>query len=216
MAISKTVINLHHTAMYAEDDIKEQFNAVNSSHRKRWNGKTLSKMGFYGGYHYIVERNGETQQFRKDDEVGAHNDKGLKRIGGWMYSANYYAIGITFAGNMSRQQLTGEQIKAGVELVKRLQDRHDISDENVLPHRHYKPTQCPGNNIPDNAWDFLLEQYEKLHVKESPIVKWNKKHKLIEKWGNPSSKEEERDGWMLYKLGKAIVNGKLKKEDFNL
>jgi len=212
----KTAINVHHTAIYAVDDVAEQFDTVNESHRKRWNGKTKSTMGHYGGYHYIVERNGTVQQFRNDGETGAHNNKGLKRIGAWLYSANHYAIGVTFAGNMSRQELTGEQIKSGVELIRRLRAKHDIPDENILPHRHYKPTQCPGNNIPDPVWSYLKEQYEKLEDNDPDIVKWNKKYKLIEKWGSPPSQAELRDGWMLYKLAKAIVNNKLSKKDFNL
>lgn len=135
--------------MFAKDE-SEQFDAVNNSHRNRWNGKTRSKMGFYGGYHYIVERNGAVQQFRGDNETGAHNNKQ------WM---NFKAIGITFAGNMSRQNLTEAQIKSGVELIRQLQESHNIPDTNVTPHRLYKATQCPGNNIPDKAWPWLQEQY---------------------------------------------------------
>ena len=56
--MKKTYIVLHHTAVFAKDDISEQFDLINNSHRHRWNGATKSKMGFYGGYTYLIERNG--------------------------------------------------------------------------------------------------------------------------------------------------------------
>ena len=160
--MGKTAINLHHTAIYAKDDVAEQFDAVNEGHRKRWNGKTKSKMGFYGGYHYIIERSGEVQQFRNDWENGAHNDKGIKWVGIKRVSANYYALGVCFAGNMSRQNLSDAQVKAGVELINQLKEKHKIFDKDITPHRAHKATQCPGNNFPDPAWDYLKEMYDKL------------------------------------------------------
>jgi len=211
--MKKTSITIHHTAIYAEDDLGDQFDTVNESHRKRWNGGTKSAMGLYGGYHYIVERNGAVQQFRNDWETGAHNNKGIKRIGAWLYSANSYALGITFAGNMSRQNLTDHQIKSAVELVKELQRKHGIPDENITPHRADKATQCPGNNLPDPVWNYLQEQNDKIMLDIEPdIVKWHKGHKIIEKWSNPPTPDELRLGWALYKFGKA----KLKAKDFNL
>lgn len=159
--MKKTSICLHHTAIYAEDDVAEQFDTVDKAHNERWQGATKSSMGYYGGYHYIIERNGAVQQFRNDWEVGAHNDKGIKWIGAGRYSANYYAIGVCFAGNMSRQPLTDKQIKAGYDLIVRLQKKYLIPDDQVLPHRHYKATQCPGNTLPDPILPYLKEMYEK-------------------------------------------------------
>ncbi len=208
--MKKTAINIHHTAMYANDDVSEQFDAVNTSHRVRWGGKTKSSLGFYGGYHYIVERNGTIQQFREDYEVGAHNNLGLKRIGAWVYSCNYYALGVTFAGNMSRQDLTTEQVKSGVELIKRLQKTHNIIDDNVLPHRHYKPTQCPGNNLPDPVWSYLQEQYDGVTIEDAPIVAWCKKYNIISTWSNPPTQAELKNGWTIYNGLKAYETGKLK------
>ena len=211
--MKKTNLTLHHTAIYANDDVKEQFLTVDEVHRKRWNGKTKSRMGYYGGYHYLIERNGFVAQYRNDDETGAHNNKGLKRIGAWMYSENYYSIGISFAGNMSKQELTAKQIESAVKKIKELQTKHNIPNENIRPHRATSSTQCPGNNIPDKAWEYLQEQYEKLD-KDEPIIKWHKRNQIIEKWNNPPTEEELKQGWIAYKLAKAIASGKLK--DFNI
>jgi N-acetyl-anhydromuramyl-L-alanine amidase AmpD len=160
--------------MYANDDVAEQFNAVNEGHRKRWNGKTKSKMGFYGGYHYIVERNGAIQQFRGEDETGAHNNVSLM---------NYRAIGVCFAGNMSRQNLSDAQIVSGVRLIKGIQARHNILDKNIKPHRFYKATQCPGNNFADPVWDYLQEKHESMSPKQEG---WKKKE---EKWASKYIKD---------------------------
>lgn len=214
--MKKDTIVIHHTAMYAEDDIHEQFDEVNLNHRRRWNGATKSKMNFYGGYHYLIERNGTIQQFRYEDEVGAHCNTGIKRIGLLKYSANYYAIGVCFAGNMSRQQLTAVQIEAGVKLIKDIRDRLSIIDANILPHRDFNPTQCPGNNLPDKVWSYLQELDLKLKEKELGIVKWHKKHQIIEKWSTPPTNEELKIGFAIYKAMKAIALGKLNKSDFNL
>lgn len=207
--MQKDTIVIHHTAMLSTNDAHEQFDAVNLAHRRRWGGKTKSSMGFYGGYHYIIERNGTVQQFRDETEDGAHCNTGLKRIGAWVYSANSYAIGVCFAGNMSVQQLTPEQLKSGVELIKDIRDRRSITDANILPHRNFKATQCPGNNIPDKVWPHLQEQYLKLDEKEPEIIKWHKDNKIIEKWSKPPTKEELKLGWTVYKALKANKENKL-------
>jgi len=202
MGFKKTAINIHHTAMYAENDIKEQFEAVNEAHRVRWNGKTKSAMGFYGGYHYIVERSGAIQQFRNDWETGAHNNKGIKLVNFIPVSANYYAIGITFAGNMSRQYLTDEQVKAGVELILKLQKDYNIPDKNVLPHRHYRSTQCPGNNIPDKVWRELCEMYENLDEGGSwkeKTTDWAIENKITKSGERPNDPMTRVEVWQTLK-----------------
>jgi hypothetical protein len=206
--MKKSYINLHHTSIYAKNDSDEQFDIINEAHRKRWEGKTKSSYGFYGGYHYLIERNGVVQSFRDDYEIGAHNRSS------WM---NYRAIGIAFSGNMSVQHLTEEQIKASVILIRKLQSAYNISSKNIKPHRYYRSTQCPGNNLPDDLWNYLLDQNDKIEFANVPsIIRWHKKNKIIEQWNNPPTEQEMKMGWIAYKLGKAIVQGDLKKEDFNL
>jgi len=194
--MNKSYINIHHTAMYAKNDSDAQFSAVDQAHKKRWEGKTKSSLGYYGGYHYLIERNGEVKQYRKDSEVGAHNDKSLM---------NYRAIGICLAGNMSEQMLTEAQIKALVELVETKKKEYGIVDENIQPHRHYKGTQCPGNNLPDKVWDYIKEQAEKLvEYVEPSIVTWHKNNKIIEYWNTPATEAELKLGWSVYKGLKAL------------
>lgn len=213
--MKKTAINIHHTAIEAKSDTVKQFDRVNDSHYARWGGATKSKLGYYGGYHYLIERDGSVRQFRGDEETGAHNNKGLKRIGAWWYSLNHYGLGVSFAGNMSIQNLTTAQLKAGVELIKKLQEKHGIKDDDVTPHRQWKATQCPGNNIHDKVWEYLQSEYDKVvkPIKEDPIIKWHKKNKIIEHWDGPAPEWKMVMAWAIYKALRANANKKL---DFKL
>lgn len=133
----KSYINIHHSAILAADDDVQQFNVIDRGHQVRWDGATRSSLGYYGGYHYLIERNGVIKQYRKDSEVGAHNN---------VDEMNYKAIGVCFAGNMEKQNLSKEQRRAGLELVKQLQKKYSIPNENVQPHKKYKATACPGKS----------------------------------------------------------------------
>lgn len=147
-SMKKTHINIHHTAIPAISDKSLQFDLVDRSHKKRFGEEVKSLYGKYVGYHYLIERNGVVQQARKDTEIGAHNNTA---------EMNYKAIGIAFAGHMGEQELTTEQVKSGVKLVKELQKKHDIPDKNVLPHSHFKPTECPGKNT-DTFFAALMKE----------------------------------------------------------
>lgn len=147
----KQFINIHHTATQALDDTQKQFTSVNAGHKVRFGEGVKSKLGFYGGYHYLVERDGTIGQYRNDDEVGAHNN---------VSEMNFKAIGVCFAGNMSKQNLSDKQIKSGYELIKRLQEKHKIPDANVHGHKKYKQTQCPGNLLGNDPWGMIQKLYK--------------------------------------------------------
>lgn len=163
--MNKSYINIHHSAMFAESDDDLQFASIDAAHKKRWNGATKSKLGYYCGYHYVIERNGEVTQARHESEVGAHNNKSLM---------NYRAVGICFAGNMSRQNLSQAQINASVKLIRDIQSRNGISDSNITPHRQYKATQCPGTNFPDPVWPHLISKYRDDEKWKVEARKWAK------------------------------------------
>lgn len=145
--MKKTHINIHHTATKSLNDERMQFDTVNLAHKTRFGESVRSKLGYYGGYHYLIERNGITNQFRGDDEVGAHNDQN---------EMNYKAIGICFAGNLSEQEPTPDQLKSAYKLIMRLKEKYKIADENITGHRDHKATQCPGNYFgKNNPWQII-------------------------------------------------------------
>ena len=170
----KTYLILHHTAKLANNDTDHQFDSVNISHKNRWNGATLSKLGFYGGYHYLIERDGTVGQFRGEEEVGAHTVQ---------KSMNYKAIGVSFAGNMSEQLLTNDQVVSAVDLIGEIKTRGGA--KNITGHRDWKPTQCPGKTIPQDEWQYLLDRYEDIREDEGKhdLTEWQ-----VESWKKATKK----------------------------
>lgn len=204
-------VDFHHAADYADDIKEKQFAKTNAYHKTKFNFK--SSLDFYLGYHFFIERDGETIHARKIDEDGAHNKTG------WLSNRNKKAIGICFAGNMELQKLTNEQVIAAVELVRGLQEKQliDPDESNYFPHRHWKATACPGKNVPDNTWSFLVQLYDVLQkqlVKEDPIVAWHKKAGILTQFSTPPTKEELRDAWLSYKILKMMNSGDFRKLTF--
>lgn len=177
--MSKNYINVHHSADFASDGEK-QFQKINLAHKARWGGKTKSSLGFYGGYHYLVERDGEVKKYRQESEIGAHNN---------IAGMNVKAIGICFAGNFSEQELSKEQVTSGLKLIEDVMVRNNIPESNVKAHRHYKATQCWGMNNPEE--DIIGFLRSKLEVEGSQPSDWalesiDKAKKLgITNWENP-------------------------------
>ena len=104
------------------------------------------------GYHYVVRRDGTVEEGRPAEKQGAH-------VGGH----NKHTLGICLVGGRedetpdtaglpeeAKQELlwefnyTERQIRALVQLVTKLQLRHDV--EEVLGHRDYPGVtkRCPG------------------------------------------------------------------------
>jgi len=52
-----------------------------------------------------------------------------------------------------------------------------------------------------------------LEKKEEPIVKWHKKHHIIEKWSDPPTKDELKLAWAIYK---ALRANKYRKIEFDV
>lgn len=72
-----------------------------------------------------------------------------------------------------------------------------VKEHYLDPIKYIKTIQAQEESLPD-------------------IVKWHKKHKIIEQWNTPPTFEELKLGWIAYKLGEAIVKDKLNIKDFNL
>lgn len=96
------------------------------------------------GYHFLVERVGTYYTAvagRPLTWAGAHEPK-----------ANRTGIGVCFVGNFSTADLPGEQIEAGARLIAGILTLLGVGAgevaEKIKPHRHYKPTECPGTRFP--------------------------------------------------------------------
>lgn len=154
--MSRTITKfiLHHTAGSLQDTAK----SVSDAHQRRnWGSASKpvyaekSSLGWYGQYHYFIDKTGKLTQFRKEDEIGWH-------AGNWF--VNKTSIGVCLAGNFQHETPTEEQLNALSKLMHNLQDRHDAE---WFFHKDIKSTACPG------AWwskEKLNAVYERTTTKD--------------------------------------------------
>jgi N-acetylmuramoyl-L-alanine amidase len=136
--IPKRII-VHHTA---DGQTAHQFDKVNAYHQTR--EFPLSSLGFYVGYHYLIENDGSIRQARMPEEIGAH-DQG----------ENANSVGIAFAGNFNETNPTPEQVKAYAMLVHELRTTYRIQIIHIEPHRLDDTTDCPGTRLLDEALIYM-------------------------------------------------------------
>jgi N-acetylmuramoyl-L-alanine amidase len=134
MENSPSRIIWHHTA---DSSNGFQSGKVNLYHKSK--SFPISSLGFYGGYHYLVEKDGSIFQYRKETDEGAHT------IG-----FNLSSIGVCMSGNFDIEYPTAAQRSAFAALLSGIMDRWKIPVGNIDPHRAYANKSCPGQLLPDN------------------------------------------------------------------
>lgn len=132
-------ITIHHTA--AVEPIP-QFNAINEWHRVR--GFVKSSLGFFVGYHKVIEKDGTIVQARVDDE---QNNAVL--------SHNHDSLAVCLVGNFDKEDPTPEQIASLGEVLNDWCTEHDISPLDIYPHRKFGSTSCYGSRL-ENTWGTLV------------------------------------------------------------
>ncbi len=98
------------------------------------------------GYHFVIgngngSRDGEI-------EIGNRWKNQLDGAHAGVQEYNHYGIGICLVGNFNNSNPTSSQMAALTALVSYLQERCHIPAENVIMHRHFRDTECPGRNFP--------------------------------------------------------------------
>src|SRR3990167_1009718 len=134
---------------------------VNQNHKERWNFK--SELGWYGGYNFFINSKGEITQFRKIGEETAAQ-KG--------YNQNGEVISVCLAGNFNRLPQTGLLVdKPTQEQENALRGLYGaitrqigaIKPWNIVGHRYFSQTDCPGTGLSDNwARNILLDRNTQL------------------------------------------------------
>ena len=130
--IPKYII-VHHTASSRDNTTVKD---VNAWHKVR--NFTLSNLGYYVGYHYLILGNGDIVQTRQDYEVGCHCVA---------QNMNFQSIGICLTGNFNAEEPSKEQLDSLTDLLERKLKDFNISKEKVLGHREVSSTECPGENL---------------------------------------------------------------------
>lgn len=124
-------IILHHTA--AKTPIP-QFAAVDEWHRQR--GFLKSSLGFFVGYHYLIEVDGTVKQARDDKEEGSHT------IG-----ENLKSLGVALVGDFTNSLPTPAQLNSLGQLLHSLCTKYSIHPTRIFPHKTYSSTACPGGKL---------------------------------------------------------------------
>lgn len=130
----------HHSAINAK---RLQLDEIDAYHKTR--DFPLSSLGFYVGYHYLIEYDGSIRQTRKETEIGAHDT-----------GENTNSIGICLAGDFTGQLPTTAQSVAAATLTGQIMKRWKLPVQRIEPHRWDDTTACPGDFLPDN---WLIKTY---------------------------------------------------------
>ena len=134
----------HHTGDASQ---APQFDKINLWHKSK--NFPLSSLGFYVGYHFLIEPDGTVRQARNLDEIGAH-DQG----------ENLDSLGLGIAGNFDIGVPSENQTAAAVKILGEMMSSVGIKINRIEPHRQDDATSCPGLNIGDN---WLILEYLKRH-----------------------------------------------------
>jgi hypothetical protein len=137
----------HHSA---DDAMGHQAQKINAYHKSR--GFPLSQLNYYGGYHYLIEKDGSIFQYRNENEIGAH-DK----------DENINSLGICLAGNFNRKLPTSEQEQSLAEILDKLITKYQIPLTRIEPHRWGDTTDCPGTMLIDD-WAVKIYAINKLSL----------------------------------------------------
>lgn len=120
-------ITIHHSASGPNTTVAE----IDAWHKARY--FTLSRLGYYVGYHYVIEPDGTTTQTRKDWEMGCHS------------IPNDGKIGICLIGDFTKSDPPTPQLDALHSLVESLKKSYNL--DKVLGHRECNRTECPGDGL---------------------------------------------------------------------
>lgn len=127
-------IIVHHSA---DSFNQEQFQRIDLYHKSR--GFDKSELGFWLGYHYLIEKSGLCRQGRNENEIGSH-----------CIGQNDQSIGICLAGNFDSQTPTANQKISLVKLIDYLTKKWQIPANQIFPHRKFTATTCYGIMLSDD------------------------------------------------------------------
>lgn len=103
-------------------------NKIHEFHKIRWAGV---------GYHFVIRNNGNIEQGRKLNAIGAHAK----------YN-NYDSIGICLNGNFEQRTPSDAQIKSLKLLITWLCCKYNLNPKHaVIGHCEVKNTKCPGKKL---------------------------------------------------------------------
>jgi len=137
--IEHKYIIIHHSGVLnSENDLKgeKQWKAICKNYQKNWSKKYP---WVTAPYHFGIGKKGNIFNGQDENSFCIH-------AGDDFY--NYRSIAVCFIGNFEVEEMNDNQLLSGVNLVKDLMKKYDISIEEILKHKDLIITQCPGKNFP--------------------------------------------------------------------
>lgn len=128
-----------------------QFAAVNRYHQER--EFPISSLGYYVGYHFLLESGGQLIRARLDSDEGAHTNQVENGV-----SVNLQSLAICLAGDFDVELPTPEQIAALRPLISQMRKDYAIPAERIRFHRSWATTKtCPGSLLHDDWLATVIE-----------------------------------------------------------
>jgi hypothetical protein len=124
--------------------------ATDEGNARRFDTHHREKKGWVNGlgYHFLIgngngSRDGQIEVGNRwDSQIdGAHAGKD------W-YEYNKYGVGICLVGNFENDYPTSSQISSLTYLINYLQERCNIPRNQVILHKTFRKTACPGRHFP--------------------------------------------------------------------
>ncbi len=98
------------------------------------------------GYHFVIGNGNGSGDGQI--EIGSRWINQIDGAHAGVQEYNHYGIGICLVGNFNESSPTAAQMASLSALVEYLQQRCHIPSENIVMHRHFRQTECPGRNFP--------------------------------------------------------------------
>ena len=215
-----THLIVHNTASMAQgpDGNPDQWKATNNYHKhKVWGYNkdgseirtSISSLGYYGGYNYEMNTEGDIHQFRQDGEF---------TVATWQQNMNDgRAIHMALDGRFDIELPTLKQCKDLYAWLLMKMEQYGIPRENVGPHRKYAPKTCWGSKLPDDVLGYLEKRLGLAGVPEWAELSVEKaKKKGITEWDDPWEEiTPQTIEWILHDLGlRDELKGTISKVEF--
>lgn len=179
-------IIIHHSA---SSDVAAA--TIHSWHLKRgWSGI---------GYHFVIRQNGDIEEGRPLDMIGAHAGS----------LGNGDSIGICLTGNFMEVKPSEQQLHSLVELVQYLRELYQDNLE-IMRHKDVVASECPGDFFPwpEDNWRLnkpscnVREAYNSMELWKNELVNEALRKNLISERHDP---DEAASKWFVLALGLNIL-----------
>ena len=128
-----------------------QFDEINQWHKAR--DFPLSTLGFYVGYHIVIEPDGVRRRARLDMERDAD-----------ALGHNFDSLSVCLVGNFDKSDPTAAQVAALGAQLSEWCALWKLGPGEIHPHRKVGATKCPGSRLSNNwaALVFLKFELERI------------------------------------------------------